>query len=110
MTKFIAKRSTGKLELFADDFNFGRLSDCEVCWIFVSNDDELSEVINEAIAGDMSPLEMLPIVKAMYLQVQADRKLEAEHEAYCESAWLRKAEYDPEAYDEMVREDMMGLS
>lgn len=110
MTKFIAKRSTGKLELFANDFNFGRLSDCEICWIFVSDDQELSEIVNEALSGDMSSTEMLPIVKACYLRVCADRKAECEHDMLCEGAWLRAAEYDPEAFDQMIREDMMGLS
>jgi hypothetical protein len=34
----------------------------------------------------------------------------AEFELSCEQGWLRAAESDPEAYDEMVRDDMAGKS
>ncbi len=55
-------------------------------------------------------------VKVVRLSVTEEASLrkaeeeEAESLARAESAWLRRAEYDPEAQAEMEREDAMGYS
>lgn len=53
---------------------------------------------------------MTPEEEAAYeAYIEAERgaqRLEKEDER----AWLRRAEYSPEAYDEMVRQDREGLS
>jgi len=38
-----------------------------------------------------------------FSQSDEDARAEFEHEQKCENAWLTKAEYDPEAQDEMNR-------
>lgn len=106
MTTFTAKRKIGQYKLLADGVEFGSLEDCEVCWIFCSEDDELAEIVNDALAGDMSPSEMLPVVKRIYLSVWTGRRTEHQAELSAEGAWLRRAEHDPEACEEMAREDM----
>ena len=50
-----------------------------------------------------------------YLHFLQYGSAEEEHAMYAaemasENAWLRAAEYDPEAFDEMAREDMNGYT
>ena len=103
MTKFVARRAGSDFRLFADGIEFGRLADCEVTHVFVSDDEQLAGYIQ--IEGDMSIREMLAAVRAGYEACHADRAAEARHEMHCEGAWLRAAEYDPEAQAEMYADD-----
>ena len=106
MTNFVAKRRTGALDLFADGFHFGSLVDCEVCHLFESSDEELVEMVNHNLEGDMSVREMLAVAKAAYLAQCANDAAIHRAESAAEGAWLRAAEYDAEAQYEMDRDDM----
>jgi hypothetical protein len=106
MTKFTAKRDGSDFILKADGVVFGRLADCEVTHIFVSEDEQLEQFVGHRIEGDMSVREMLAEVRKGYEAYAADLRAEHESEAWAENAWLRAAEYSPEAYAEMVEQDM----
>ena len=98
-------RDTGDVHLFCDGARFGRLANCEVAHVFVSDDDELDDQVNLQIEGDMSLRERLAIVRRCYEHLAESRRSENEAERLAEDAWLRAAEYGPEALAEMERED-----
>ena len=98
-------RDTGDVRLLCDGAQFGRFANCEVAHVFVSNDDELADQVSMEIEGDMSLRERLAIVRRCYDHLAESRRRENEAERLAEGAWLRAAEYDPEALAEMERED-----
>ena len=110
MVNFIAKRQVGELKLYADGFHFGSFKDCEVCWIFETDDEILSSAVDAKLEGDMSVMEMLAVAKEAYLGILEYDMQVSQAEANAENAWLRQAEYDPEAQAEMEMEDAMGKS
>lgn len=107
---FTAARSGSDFVLKVDGMVFGKLIDCEVAHIFESPDEDLNDLVCRNLAGDMSLREMLDVIKAAYNYRADSEASEAAAEIYAENAWLRAAEYDPEAQDEMYRDDMMGKS
>jgi hypothetical protein len=106
MTKFVARRAGSDFNLFADGVRFGRLVDCEITHVFVSDDERTADYIAHRLEGDMSIREMLAEVRAGYEAMKADDAAEAAHDMACEGAWLRAAEYDPEALAEMDADDV----
>jgi hypothetical protein len=98
-------RDTGDVHLFCDGAQFARLANCEVAHVFVSDDDELADQVELQTEGDMSLRERLAIVRRCYEHLIESRIRENEAERLAECAWLRAAEYDPEAVAEMEREN-----
>ena len=58
----------------------------------------------------MTITQRFAVLRDIYVSLAKQRDVEAAAEHYAETAWLRAAEYDPEAQDQMYREDMMCLS
>jgi hypothetical protein len=108
MVNLTAQRDGSDFIVKADGVAFGRLADCEGTHVFVSQDEQLAGYIAHRIEGDMSVREMLAEVRKGYEAFAADLRAEHEAEAWAENAWLRAAEYSPEAYAEMVAQDMAG--
>jgi len=105
MTQFTMIRQVGKLVLKADGFEFGSLVDCEVCWLFQTDDDKLMSMVD--LAGDMSVIEMLAVIKEAYINYEADCAGEAAFEKSCEQSYWNKVEYNAEHQAEMAMQDMM---
>jgi hypothetical protein len=95
MTKFIARRAGSDFNLFVDGVQFGRLADCEVAHIFITDDERLAQYVE--IEADYSIREKLAAIRAGYEAYVADIRAEMDFERASESAWLRAAEYCPEA-------------
>lgn len=104
MTRFTAKRDGADFILKADGIPFGRLADCEWTHVFIADDEQLDQYVE--IEGGMSIREMLTAVRAGYELAEKEFRAESEAERLTETAWLRAAEYGPEAFAEMVNEDM----
>jgi hypothetical protein len=109
MANLTAQRDGSDFIVKADGVAFGRLADCEFTHVFVSEDEQLCQFIAHRIAGDMSIREMLAEVRNGYEAFADAMRAEHEAEAWAEGAWLRRAEYDPEAYAEMVEQDMAAV-
>lgn len=92
MTDFTARRAGPDFLLFANGVEFGRLANCEVTFVFVSDDERTADYIAHRLEGDMSIREMLVEVRAGYEAMLADEAAEAAHDMACEGAWLRAAE------------------
>ena len=105
MTNFIARRSGSDFLLFADGYQFGRLANCEVTYVFVSDDERVADYIAHRLEGDMSVRELLAEVRVGYEALLADEAAEAAHDVACEGAWLRAAEHNPEHLAEMEADD-----
>jgi hypothetical protein len=110
--EFIARldRVTGDYEILVNGRSLGRLANCEVAHIFCSDDEAFDNAVNEAFEADYSLREQFAAIRRVYEAREADEAGEAEAERIAEGAWLRTAEYDPEAFDEMVRDDLAGRS
>lgn len=70
----------------------------------ITNDITVEEVERRLHADDARQTELA-------IQAMKDEPFDPdlyEHEMRCENAWMTQAEYDPEAQDEMRRDDMMG--
>jgi hypothetical protein len=108
---FTYDRKVGELILKADGFVFGRLYDCEVTWLFEAHSLQLEEDANSRFEADFSVAEKLAAIKAAYIDYDADCRAEAKAERISEAAFYNKLENgNPEAFEEMVRQDMMGYS
>lgn len=107
-TNYIARNvRPGHWEITKDGFMVGRVQLIAGDHHFFSNDDELQDGVNGRLPMRPYALrEVLPMVRIVDTQLTADRKSEHEAEVYAENAWLRAAEYDPQAQDEMYRDDM----
>lgn len=108
--QFTAKKVNSDFILKVDGCEFGRLVDCESIHIFQSSDDMLTEIVNSKMEGDFSLKEMLATAKAGYLAYVTYCQAEQNAELASERAYYNHVEHDAEAYDEMVRQDMMGLT
>jgi hypothetical protein len=75
-------------------------------WMFIPNEEEMEGLVDNQIRLS----DMLAEVRAMYVELWARWDAQAAAEMWAEGAWLRAAEYDQEAQDEMDREHMMGLT
>lgn len=97
--QMVAKRNGPDFELFADGFFIGKLVDCEVCFVFQSEDEELEDRICHRLQGDMSVRELLAEVRAGYEDLSEFIRLEHEAEMRADEAWVRAYEnyWDPEA-------------
>ena len=73
------KTSADHFNLYAGEMKvpFGEITNCEVCWIFLTEDEYLKQEIGDKISGDMGPFEMLPIIRAAYDAVEAGHAAEA---------------------------------
>ena len=107
--EMIAKRDGSDFDLFADGFKIGRLSDCEVCHIFQTEDEDLDGYVSHRIEGDMSLGEMLKEVRLGYEAYREFCRLEAQAEARSENAYVRMCEdrYDPEAQRDLELHDFL---
>ncbi len=111
MTKFTYDRKVGELILKADGYKFGRLYDCENAWLFEADSMELEENVNNRFEGDMTISERLAIIKEEYGFYDDNCRSEAKAEAASERSFYNYIENrNPEAFDEMVRQDMMGYT
>lgn len=113
-TYMFAKRVSSDFHLFVrigtTDCKIGELNDCGIVHVFSSLDDELDDMVNDKLEGDMSIRQMLVVVRATYEAKWVRDCAEARAEAYAERAWLRAAEECPEHREEMEREDAMGYT
>lgn len=81
--------------------------------IFESDyDQELASVITDHFLHQSyrTMQEILAVVRRSYEALSEDRRLEQAAEIHAENAWLRRAESDQEAFDEMVWQDMAGFT
>ena len=81
MTKvlnLIARRDGTDFLLFRDGEKFGRLADCEICHVFLSDSNILDELVQARISGDMSIREMLAVVRQAVEEIDAHNEDEAE--------------------------------
>lgn len=103
--QFTYVKRVGELILKVNGCQFGRLFDCEVCWLYEGT---YQDEINSLLAGDMSPGEMLPIIKRAYIGLNEQDASEARAEAASERAFYAQLETNEEHRLEMERDDMMG--
>lgn len=91
---FLARREgASDFGIYSDGVCIGHLADCEVCHVFISDDEDLAERVCDLIEGDMSLREILACVRRSFESFRADRDAETAFERDCEGAWLRAAEY-----------------
>lgn len=104
---------TTRWVILRNGFALGRLTQNGNCFKFVAThagNEELEAWVGQLLVNARSLRAALAAIRhAGDAQMERDMA-EARHEMACENAALRAAEYNPEHYDEMVREDMMGLS
>jgi hypothetical protein len=110
---FTARRAGSDFELFCAPSRvpFGKLVDCELCYVFQSDDDRLDDAIAHRLEGDMSLRELLAEVRAGYVAYDAYLAAEAEAERQTE---LRVEQYyenrgSDEALFQREMEDRMGV-
>lgn len=111
---FVAKRSVygSAYALFYNGYFFGEISLCDVgdmgVWVFVSSDPEIAERADGyGLSGDMSPRDMLPLIRKAYEDAEASHKAEAEAEAWAESAYERAM--DAWAFNQSEIDRMYGM-
>lgn len=105
---FVAKRSPfgSAYALFHNGYFFGEISLCDVgdmgVWVFVASDDQVMAYADRfGLSGDMTPDEMLPIIRRAFEAVDAEYKAEAAAERASEEAAERAywISYDKEAQE-----------
>lgn len=98
MTNFTARRNGPDFDLYANGFRFGRLADCEIAFVFQSDDEDLVQAVYDRHEPDFSFSELLAAVRSAYEAQEAYLRAEHEAEIAAEYAWVRHAErFDPEA-------------
>ncbi len=108
MTDFIARRTGPDFTILADGFVIGRLVDCEVTYIFTSNDDDLGDHVNSRIEADFSFSEILAAIRDGHAAHAAECLAISKAEHNAENAWLRHAErFDPEAQADLSLHDAL---
>lgn len=111
MVAMVARKvSVGKYEIRVDGCKVAYLSDCEVCWIFETDDEELDEYIAAFDRGDMSVSEHLVAFRKAYEALSARDASEAVFERKCEQDALARYEYDPEALIDLDLHNFLAMA
>lgn len=88
----------------------GRLADCEVCHVFTDADEELADLVNDKMEGDMSPRERFAVVREVYTAWTAGHAAEHAAELATERAMWNALETNDEHRAEMEWQDAMGYT
>ena len=118
MVPMLAKRSASGYDIFEEGHNvpLGSLIlpvDHRRPPVFKSEfDNELADCINTHFEyhSYQGIMDILTAVRGVYERLEDDRAQQQAAEIHAENAWLRAAETSPEAFEEMVWQDMAGFS
>lgn len=120
MNAFVAKKIPGTADyaILQNDWRIGHItfSHRVAKWMFVSNDTDLAEHVNYAYTQlleqdlDAGFKGILQVIRKEKESLDADEAAIYESEMRAENAWLRAAEYDPEAVAQMEWEDANGFT
>lgn len=107
MINFSYTIKQNEMTLKADGCFFGKL----IAGKFEASSIQVEEEANALFKDGMNVADKLAIIKDVYIHYDEDCRNEAEGEAISERAFYNKLENgNPEAFDEMVRQDMMGYT
>lgn len=109
MLNMTAKKvSEGTFEILVDGVKVAKLSDCEVCWIFETDDEELSDYIDGFDCGDMSVREHLGAFRKAYEALASNMASEADFDTENDRRAVERFEYDAEALIDLERHNALG--